>query len=169
MQCQRCKQQAATIHLTEISHGQRQETHLCEFCAQEQGLAIQNQVPINELLSTLLASQSAQSTDGKTTSADEIPPALTCPACGMTLDQFRKGTLLGCPADYEVFREPLMKIIEKAQAGHTTHRGKVPARAPSDSKLHVKILNLRHELQAAITNENYEKAAELRDRIEHLQ
>ena len=62
-----------------------------------------------------------------------------------------------------------MKIIEKTQAGHTTHCGKVPARAPSDSKLHVKILNLRKELQSAITYENYEKAAEIRDRIEHLQ
>ena len=87
----------------------------------------------------------------------------------MTLDQFRKETVLGCPADYEVFREPLMNIIEKTQAGHTTHCGKVPAKAPSDNKLHIKILNLRKELQAAINNENYEKAAELRDRIEHLQ
>ena len=154
--------------MTEISNGQRQETHLCEFCAQEQGLAIQNQVPINELLSTLLASQGGSSADGKT-ARDGIPPALTCPACGMTLEQFRKETLLGCPADYEVFREPPMKIIEKTQAGHTTHCGKVPARAPSDSKLHVKILNLRKELQSAITDENYEKAAEIRDRIEHLQ
>ncbi len=142
---------------------------MCEFCAQEQGLAIKNQVPINELLSTLLASQGAEHADDKTASRDTIPPALTCPACGMTLDQFRKEALLGCSSDYEVFKEPLMKIIEKAQAGHITHCGKVPARAPSDSKLHIKILNLRKELQAAITNENYEKAAEIRDRIEHLQ
>ncbi len=57
MQCQNCKQHSATIHLTEISNGQRTETHLCEQCAQKQGLAVKNQIPLNELLSTLLAVQ----------------------------------------------------------------------------------------------------------------
>lgn len=172
MQCQHCKQQAATIHLTEITNGQRQETHLCEDCAQQQGLAIKNQVPINELLSTLLSSQGASAQPAekaKSSKQEPAPAALTCPACGMTFEQFRKETLLGCPADYEVFKAPLLRIIEKAQAGSTSHCGKVPARAPSDNKRYIKILNLRKELQSAINNENYEKAAEIRDRIEHLQ
>ena len=66
MQCQACKQRTATIHLTEISNGQRIETHLCETCAQKQGIAIKNQIPLNELLSTLLAVQA----DAKTTQID---------------------------------------------------------------------------------------------------
>lgn len=176
MQCQHCKQQAATIHLTEITNGQRQETHLCEDCAEQRGLAIKNQVPINELLSTLLASQGAsphaasQEGEGKPTQEESTSPtALACPACGITFDQFRKETLLGCPSDYEVFKAPLLKIIEKTQAGNISHCGKVPARAPSENKRYVKILNLRKELQTAISNENYERAAEIRDRIEHLQ
>jgi len=172
MQCQHCKQQAATIHLTEITNGQRQETHLCEDCAQQQGLAIKNQVPINELLSTLLASQgtSPQAPQKMPSQEEATPPsALACPACGITFDEFRKETLLGCPGDYEVFKAPLLRIIEKAQAGSISHCGKVPARAPSDNKRYVKILNLRKELQSAINNENYERAAEIRDRIEHLQ
>ena len=57
MQCQFCKQHAATIHMTEITDGQRTETHLCEQCAQQQGLAIKSQLPLNELLSSLLAAQ----------------------------------------------------------------------------------------------------------------
>lgn len=146
---------------------------MCEDCAQQQGLAIKSQVPINELLSTLLASQGAtpqnQPQDVPAKEESTLPTALACPACGITFDQFRKETLLGCPSDYEVFKAPLLKIIEKAQAGSISHCGKVPARSPSENKRYVKVLNLRKELQLAINEENYERAAEIRDRIEHLQ
>ena len=57
MQCQSCKNNTATIHLTEITDGQRTEMHLCELCAQKKGLTVKTQIPLNELLSTLLSSQ----------------------------------------------------------------------------------------------------------------
>lgn len=101
MQCQSCKQNTATIHLTEINGGQRHEMHLCEACAQQQGLAVKNQIPLNELLSTLLAVQ-AQHYPGSGPD-DMIVDDAECPHCGMTLKRFRKELLLGCPADYEVF------------------------------------------------------------------
>jgi len=57
MQCQICKKNEATIHLTEITDGVRTEMHLCEQCAPEQGIAIKSQIPLNELLSDLLSVQ----------------------------------------------------------------------------------------------------------------
>ena len=57
MQCEGCRKNSATIHLTEIANGQRRELHLCESCAQKQGIAVKSQVPLNELLSTLLSAQ----------------------------------------------------------------------------------------------------------------
>ena len=57
MQCQICNKSEATIHLTEIADGVRTEMHICEHCAAEQGIAVKSQMPINELLSSLLASQ----------------------------------------------------------------------------------------------------------------
>ena len=56
MQCQICQKNEATIHLTEIVEGLRSEMHICERCAQEQGIAVKSQIPLNELLSGLLAS-----------------------------------------------------------------------------------------------------------------
>jgi len=56
MQCQICNDNEATIHLTEISGGDRKEMHICESCAAEQGIIVKSQIPINELLSGLLAS-----------------------------------------------------------------------------------------------------------------
>ena len=56
MICELCQKNEATIHLTEITDGVRSEMHLCELCAAEQGITVKNQMPINELLSNLLAS-----------------------------------------------------------------------------------------------------------------
>ncbi len=167
MQCQCCKNHTATIHLTEISNGQRLETHLCESCAQKQGLAVKNQIPLNELLSTLLAVQpDLKNQLGETEGSAVDTP---CPSCGMTLRRFQKEVVLGCPYDYEFFEKSLDPIIEKSQGGNTTHCGKVPSKLPSDSKKQVDIVNLKKQLESAVKNEDYETAAKLRDRIKKLQ
>jgi protein arginine kinase activator len=168
MQCQRCKEQTATIHLTEINNGERQETHLCEVCAEHEGLAIKSQIPLNELLSTLLASQSSGK-EQPVTEAVAAADEKSCPTCGMTMTEFKKGRLLGCANDYEIFGDSLEPIIEKNQGGNTVHKGKVPDNTPEDSKKQIEILNLRRELEDAVESEDYENAAKIRDRIEHLQ
>jgi protein arginine kinase activator len=163
MQCQICKQNTATIHLTEIVDSQRNETHLCESCAQKQGVAIKAQIPLNELLGSLLAAQP------ETGTAASQKPEQSCPRCGMTFEKFRQSSLLGCPYDYEVFDKQLTPIIEKSHAGHTEHRGKIPARTPADERKQLELLRLRQELDAAIKAEDYEVAAKLRDKIKELQ
>lgn len=160
MQCQICNKREATIHLTEITDGARNEMHLCERCASEQGIAVKSQIPINELLSGLLSSQPED---------DELAGLLTketsCPHCGFTLEQFHKEAVLGCPYDYEVFEKPLLLLIEKAHDGKTSHCGKVPSRVSPDSKRQIELLSLRQKLDAAVQAEDYELAAELRDKI----
>ncbi len=164
MQCQICNKKEATIHLTEISEGERIDMHLCENCAQEQGIAIKNQVPLNELLSNLLAVQpSNEEIFGPTESK------VACPHCGFTLDQFTKEGLLGCPYDYEIFQKPLEKLLAKAHNGKTSHCGKVPSRTPQDTKKQMKKLDLRRQLDEAVQAEDYERAAQLRDKINELQ
>ncbi|AQT67077.1 hypothetical protein STSP2_00217 [Anaerohalosphaera lusitana] len=169
MQCQLCKQNMATIHLTEISNGQRSETHLCEDCAQQQGLSVKAQIPLNELLSTLLASQPEAKEELTAAAEDADLGSATCPACGMTLDRFKKESLLGCPHDYEAFEDQLNPLIEKTQNGRTTHSGKVPEHIPEDNKTQIELINLRRRLEEAVKLEDYETAAEIRDKINHLQ
>ena len=41
MQCQLCDK-AATVHLTEIVNGAKIEKHLCEDCAQKEGITIKS-------------------------------------------------------------------------------------------------------------------------------
>jgi len=166
MLCQNCKQHSATIHLTEISDGQRMEMHLCEGCAAKQGIAVQNQIPLNELLSSLLAVQAEPKSQS---SAAAVADETACPTCGMTLKRFSKQSLLGCPNDYKVFDRALRPLIEKSHAGHSRHCGKVPTRAPRDLDRQIRLMGLRRRLDQAVRAENYETAAELKEQIERLQ
>jgi protein arginine kinase activator len=152
--CQRCKKQQATVHLTEIHQNQRNERHLCEDCAKEEGVAIKTQVPLQDILSGMLE---ASQTAGKEAS-------LTCPDCGITYAEFRSQGRLGCPHDYEVFGEPLREVLEKVHGGGE-HLGKVPRRAGADITVQRHLMQLRRELQQAVESEKYEEAARLRDLI----
>lgn len=167
MQCQKCKQHSATIHLTEIHSGQRHEMHLCPSCAEQEGFAIKNQVPLNELLSTLLAAQSP-SDDNQFEIGSDGHEQLSCDLCGITFDQFRQQALLGCAGDYEAFKKPLKVILDKAHNGATVHMGKVPSGAPQDTQIQVKLADMQKQLDLAVKNENYELAAQLRDQIERM-
>jgi len=161
MQCQICQKHEATIHLTEITDGVRTEMHLCEQCAQGEGIAVKSQISLNELLSSLLSSPSADDElfgDSKQKSS--------CPHCGFMLDQFRKEPVLGCPYDYEVFEKSLLPLIEKAHDDKTHHCGKVPSKTPADTKKQIELMKLRQQLEIAVNNEDYETAAELRDEID---
>ncbi|MCK4293471.1 MAG: UvrB/UvrC motif-containing protein [Planctomycetes bacterium] len=160
MLCQICNNKDATIHLTEITDGARSEMHICEQCAAEQGIAVKSHIPINELLSSLLA---VQPSDDELSDPSEQQAA--CPICGFTLDQFRKEGVLGCPNDYEVFEKSLRPLVEKAHNGQTAHCGKLPSRTSLDTKKQIELLGLRRQLEAAVQNEDYELAAKLRDKI----
>lgn len=164
MRCQICNKNEATIHLTEISDGVRSEIHLCEHCAAEQGIAVKSQMPINELLSSLLA---VQPSDEELFGSAEQQHC--CSHCGFTLDQFRKEPLVGCPYDYEVFEKSLLPVIEKAHDGRTVHCGKVPSKTPKDTKKRMKLMTLRQQLDDAVQAEDYELAAKLRDKINRLE
>ena len=164
--CERCKK-PATVHMTEISGGKPHDVHLCDACAQEAGYIQQTHIPINELLSQFLKSH-AQVSDA---------PAVRCPDCGMSWQEFKDTGLLGCPKDYEFFLNQLGGVIERAQNGGTHHTGKIlgsrphtAAPEPDAVKLRQTELNrLRKELTRAVESESYERAAKLRDQIRTLE
>lgn len=168
MLCQACKERAATIHLTEVNNGQRAETHLCQQCAQQQGLSIKSQIPLNELLNTLLSSQ-AEKTSGEGETALAAGSEHACPVCGMTLQRFAKDPLLGCEHDYTEFQPELMPLIERSQNGKNHHCGKVPSRTSKQDRNQIELAKLRRQLEQAIKDEDYEHAAKLRDQIQALE
>lgn len=167
MKCQKCNKHMATIHLTEIVEGKRNEMHLCQDCAQDEGVAIKNQVPLNELLSSLLAAGSMDDQPGLDTGSD-LDASQECDLCGMSWDKFKKSSLLGCPNDYEVFSSQLDGIISGSHEGNKVHVGKTPSKADESTKRQVEFMSLKKQLEQALRKEDYETAAQLRDQIQEM-
>lgn len=156
--CEKC-QREATVHLTEIASGQKIEKHLCEDCAAREGLTTKSQVPISKMLKDLVL-QSA---------AEKELSDLRCDVCGITFLEFRKHGLLGCPNDYLAFEHVLAPLLERAHEGGTCHAGKIPPNAADEERRQNTLLRLRAALKTAVTREEYEKAADLRDQIKQLE
>ncbi|UCD28195.1 MAG: UvrB/UvrC motif-containing protein [Planctomycetota bacterium] len=159
MRCQNCKKQTATVHLTDLLKGEKHERHLCEECAVKEKITAKTHPPsINDVLNSFLMSQSVVKELGK----------LKCPDCGMSFVEFRSQGLLGCPNDYDVFDQALSSVIERAQDGETQHIGKSPGESADIDPIQRERLKLQRELREAVKAENYELAAELRDRLEEM-
>ena len=159
MLCQRCNKNEATIHITEVSDGEHQESHLCEQCAEADGAVIKTPTTINQLLSSFIMAHSGVA---------ELAE-LSCPECGLSFLEFRQHGLLGCANDYEVFGQALEGLLTRVHGEDTHHVGKVPARGGTQQKRNMKLLRLRRELAGAVESEEYEKAAQLRDRIKEFE
>jgi len=156
--CQRCKEARATVLITDC-YPEKRELHLCESCAAAEGILVKQTETTAAVLQELMKQKAGLS------KFDDM----VCPQCGMTFREFQLKGLLGCPHDYEVFREVLTPLIERAHDKASHHVGKVPAAA--DSTLHKRtgIMRLQRELQSAIEQENYELAARVRDQIRSLE
>ena len=163
--CDNCDK-PATIHLTEIDGGQKLEKHLCASCAEHAGIAIKANIPISQLLENFVLQSS--SSDINTVPDDETSD-LTCDICGMTFAEFRSNGMLGCPNDYTAFAESLEPLISQWQDGATRHIGKIPKNADELQVRDAAMLRLRAQLRQAVTNEDYEEAASLRDRIRRME
>lgn len=158
MKCQRC-QNPATLHITEVlSEEQYEELHLCEQCANKYLYEQQKGTGGK----TAILEGSAEGEEGGVYGQHE------CPECGIKFVEFRNTGRLGCPHDYDEFRAELMPLLENIH-GETKHSGKTPRRQPENKQTQSELMQLRNRLKQAVTKEDYEEAARLRDRIRTLE
>lgn len=158
MKCQKCAK-PATLHITEIlSEEQFEEMHLCEQHAHEYLYEPQQKNPDPKAHGASAGEE-----------ADE-PAVLNreCQVCGIKFVDFRNSGRLGCPHDYQEFREELTPLLENIH-GETRHCGKTPRRLPQNKQTQSELIQLRKQLLAAVNKEAYEEAARLRDRIRQLE
>lgn len=157
--CQRCQESRATVHITDTTPEKR-ELHLCEDCAEKEGVIIkQHHHSTNEILQQLIKQKTGLGAAGD----------LECPDCGMTFREFHVKGQLGCPNDYQAFRKVLEPLIERAHEGATHHAGKVPPTASEKARKDAGLRRLRRELEEAIQQEKYELAARVRDQIQAME
>ena len=162
MVCDACKQQQATVHLTEIVNGQMTELHLCEACANQKGAQVESHFGLSDLLAGLADFGKVQE-PGETEVATKA-----CPTCGMTYDDFRKVGRLGCGECYATFKRSLGSLLKRIH-GSTHHLGKSPARLVKPPKAKLELAEMKRKLERAIEMEEFEQAARLRDQIRELE
>ena len=158
MPCDQCREREAVIHLTQIVNEQVSTLHLCEKCAAEKGVESPGST-VKTPLGSFLAAM------GKGPEQAPVPrPGDTCSRCGGTFQDFRETGRLGCSECYRAFESPLRDLLRRLH-GSTHHLGERYAeREPAAVKV-TPAADLREQLRRAVETENFELAAELRDRL----
>lgn len=159
MLCDSCGKNEASLHFTKIINGKKEEKHLCDECAAENhDFDFDNPFSMNKLFAGLIENiQDSQVFDND----------IRCECCGLTYEDFRKEGKFGCSKCYVVFKNKLDPLI-KGLHGHNTHRGKIPSSAHGRIFLKREEDDLRIQLENAVKEEEFEKAAIIRDRLKDL-
>ena len=162
MMCDECGKRPAAVHISKVINGAKSEAHLCHECAHNQGqFGFLNEPTFT--FHNLLAGLFEPDTVRQGTASPKV--RTRCPNCGLTFADFRRLGHLGCHQCYETFRvelEPLLRRIH----GSIAHTGKVPqGEQYGPARKERQLKQLQEELRQAVLNEEYEKAAELRDKI----
>jgi len=163
MKCQKCKVNDATTHIKRIVNGKYTEYILCADCAHEMGFdnVLDTSMPdmfggfIKSIFSAALPSRSQ---------------ATRCPVCASSYGDIKNTGKVGCAACYEIFYDELLPSV-KGIHGNTQHCGKV-SKTYLDTEGDVEnveseptLESLKAELEKAVKEQNFELAAELRDKI----
>ncbi len=194
MLCENCGERQAAIHLTQIVNNSVTQLHLCEQCAAEKGVETSASVakfPLGDFLASLGKPGGAESGTGEGAEGGEGGEGAggaACPFCGGTLKDFRETGRLGCAMCYTTF-EPQMRDLLRRLHGASKHAGeqylagsamatgtaagKEGGRASggtSAAEASARVVGeLKEQLRRAVEAENFELAAELRDRLRVLE
>ena len=157
MTCDVCKNNSATVFLTQIVEGKMQKVNLCESCSKEKGVSDPTGFALADLLLGLGAAQEIERSGG----------VQKCTVCGFSQADFKKTGRLGCSNCYETFNEGLSGLLKQMHKG-TEHVGKVPQRLLKSLERENHMKELQRTLRKAVANEDYESAARIRDEIRQI-
>lgn len=178
MLCEKCKIREANIQYTEVINGVKTEHNFCAQCAKEMDFGHYSAIfdedfPLGKLLSGLLGMEEPVQKNKKY-------QQIVCPNCKTSYDEFIDKSRFGCADCYSVF-DLLISDNIKQLHGSDTHTGKHPLYQsdsfadtvkPDENKQYrtvedeISAWDVR--LKDALRREEYEIAAECRDKIKEL-
>jgi len=161
MLCDSCKERDAVVHLTQIGESAMTQLHLCEKCAAERGVETTIAMPKSPIGDFLQAVQQ----QGITPRGD----SLRCDFCGASMKDFRASGRLGCARCYAAFEGSLRELLRRVHGGSRHNGKKYAPPAPAEFEKKTELEMLRDRLRRAIETEQFEAAAELRDKIRVLE
>lgn len=170
MKCTQCGERDAVVQLTQIANEQVVHLHLCERCAAEKGVetaAGVGKTPIGSFLASM--GPAALAGSGVLPSGGE-----SCSRCGATIADFKQTGRLGCAECWVTFERPLRDLVRRLH-GSSRHTGRRAVSAgmggprPEGRAEAPTTIEIRAQLKLAVDAENFELAAELRDRLKRLE
>ena len=162
MTCDQCGENDAVVHLTQIENNEMNVVHLCEACAAERGLDTGTE-PSGLPLTDFLAEMAGGPTPARPSSDER------CGFCGLSFEDFRETGRLGCPQCWTTFAGHLKGLTRRIH-GDALHQGKVYLPPdPTESDRERRLGALRDKLDRAVSAEDFERAAEIRDEIRELE
>lgn len=138
--------QPKILSIIEVINGQKIEMRACSECA----VSLQ----ANEIF--ILSNPIEFKLD------DSLHEDIRC-ECGLTFMGLAKQGKLGCAMCYKTFADFLNPVIKRCQKA-IKHVGRIPPLQRRDKD----IKNLEIEMKDAISKEDYERAAEIRDKMKKL-
>jgi protein arginine kinase activator len=173
MKCEDCHKREAEVKVTQIVNNQKTTLNLCKECANARGhnSPFQNvQQHVDEMIGG--EGWGAQALNSQT---KKQVPDIRCPKCSMSFEQFLKKARFGCGECYRAFRSELEQAMRGIH-GASLHRGKSPVHdvseeADKDSNKVIPVKEeerLEAELKKAVEAEDFERAAEIRDKLKMI-
>ncbi|MBQ8208879.1 MAG: UvrB/UvrC motif-containing protein [Clostridia bacterium] len=172
MLCEKCKKNNAAFFFEENINGKKRSFALCSSCAEE--MKKNGELQSGESLFDSLGFPSSLhdslfgSLFASPAKAMQIGTKKTCPGCGSTLEDFRRLGKAGCSECYRTFSAELEPTIRSIH-GNAKHTGRAPAKEKAKHEKENELKALKIELKSAIENEEFEKAAQLRDKIKSIE
>ena len=166
MLCQQCHKRPANVHFTKIVNGDKVEMLICDQCAREKGQlgfgGFGHSLNINDFLSGFIGLSPMDSFK------ECVQKEECCEVCGMSFEDFSKTGKMGCGNSYGKFGERLKPVLKRLH-GNYEHAGKAPVGVTKVLDVSREVERLKGLLGKAIQEEEYEKAAEIRDRIKAVE
>ena len=167
--CDKCGVENANTHVKTIINGELKEYDLCSACAHKLGYTNVFADMENDF-SNLLGSFFGNVLPARTQST-------RCEFCGSTYPEIANTGHVGCANCYQLFADRLNPSIVRIH-GNAAHCGKhskialqkaQEAEQPQPETKEDKIKQLKSQLDEAIKQQEFEKAAELRDQIKEME
>ena len=159
MLCQNCGNNPASSYVHYVVNGVVKDKYLCSECALKEKMQNLYNDDIFKMFSSFFNDETVNK------------PTNKCESCGTSFDDILDTGRLGCGKCYDVVYEELLPTLKKVH-GSISHIGKRPNVIIKTNDSDVikndaenELFNLKIKLKNAIENEEYEKAAIIRDEI----
>lgn len=167
MLCQNCGKHEATTHIKSVVNGEYTQLHLCTDCAGKLGYGDVFSgfgFDLGDFFGNFFSKPKTNLPASKTE---------RCEKCGMSFEEIVKSGKIGCADCYEKFYDMLLPSIRRIH-GKTQHNGKTAKLTDNNPEVREKtkeeiIEELKTEMKTAIEEQNFERAAEIRDSIKELE